>query len=122
VAEGVVAIAVPVRPPIFIFDTGGNDVAVFKTVAEAETFMEPPDVPETEAFDAEGTPLDASVVDRRVRLGVSTNLAAKSRLRDRIMSFLEAIDAAEDLQGLDWTAFIAEAEVRIAAWQRHRRR
>jgi hypothetical protein len=116
--EGVVGMDTVIRAPIFVFDANGNDVAIFKTLNEAEIFIEPPDVRDVEAIDADAQALVPVVVDRRVRLRIGDSLPDESRLRSRILEFLAAIHDDEGLAGLDWSDFIAEAEARISTWQK----
>jgi hypothetical protein len=53
----------PIKPPVAVID--GNDVCVFRSVTEAEKFVEPEDAEtgELELFDADGRVLEA-VADR----------------------------------------------------------
>lgn len=122
VAERLVDVDVAVNPPIFVFDAGGNDVAVFLTLGDAERFIEPPDVSNAEVFDSTGRQLDAKVTGRHVTLMLRASQPNEHALSARVAAFLSAIQADSGLATLTWPEFIAEASRRILDWQHARRR
>jgi hypothetical protein len=118
VAEGVVTV---VSPPIFVADADGVDVAVFRTLAEAEAFIEPPDVRRHDVvvFDGLGRRLAAEVKGNRTHLFESPDAVAHDpALISRITALSDAAHLQIDASLDEWGGFIEAAARAIEAWMR----
>lgn len=110
-----------VTTPIFVGDVDGPDLAVFRTVAEAEGFIEPPDVRNHDvvAYDSSGQRLEIEVESRRTRLRRARSATPQD---PALVSRIAALAAAEHLEitasSDDWEAFIEAAARAIESWMR----
>lgn len=110
-----------VTPPIFVADCDGVDVAAFRSVADAEAWIEPPDVLRGDfaAFDAQGRRLRAELKGRRTLLTVSEHAVPRDpELVARIKRLADATHLDIDASVHGWDEFIDSAATKIEAWMR----
>lgn len=111
----------PPLPPIFVADAEGVDLAIFRSVATAEGFIEPADILNRDAvvFDGLGRRLTATLDGRRTRLALPEQAKPHDpELVQRIRSLSEAasLGVEADTESRDWTAFVDSAASAIEEW------
>lgn len=117
VAKGVVGVIVA---PIFVAEADGPDMAVFRSRAEAEGFIEPPDA-DAVVFDGLGCRLRVDVQRGRTFLSVADNAAPRDpELVSRLRKFSESAHLELPASPDDWPTFIQTAASLVEEWM-HRR-
>jgi len=105
--------------PIFVTDAEEVDVFVFRSVAEAEGFIELPDVVagDVVAFDRLGRRLSVGRRGRRTVLSVSEGAQARDPyLVTAIRRLADAAALPIDRSPDDWDSFVESAARAIGAW------
>jgi hypothetical protein len=108
-------------PPIFAADRHGPDIAVFRSVAAAEGFLEPVDVrnEENEVYDAEGRRLLATLSGRRTILRTTGDEPDRDALASRLREFFDAARIDPPPQS-DWKSFVESSARAIEQWEQRR--